>query len=67
MKIGLHPVIYESSKNDDGTPRIGGRTFSYRFPGDPKAIAELGAMRIPPVHRTIRYYMDKFGIDQTDQ
>jgi monoamine oxidase len=63
MKIGLHPVIYESSKNYDGTPRIGGRAYSYRFPGDPEAFAELGAMRIPAVNRTLTYYMDKFGID----
>lgn len=63
MKIGLHPVIYESDKNPDGSPRIGGRAYSYRFPGDTKAIAELGAMRIPPVHETLCRYMDKFGID----
>jgi monoamine oxidase len=36
MKIGLHPVVYESAVNADGTPRIGGRMNSYRFPGDPK-------------------------------
>ena len=35
MKIGLRPVVYESAKNADGTPRIGGRMNSYRFPGDP--------------------------------
>ncbi|MCG6881914.1 MAG: FAD-dependent oxidoreductase [Deltaproteobacteria bacterium] len=63
MKIGLHPVIYESSKNIDGTPRIGGRAYTYHFPGDPNAFAELGAMRIPPLHRTLKYYMDKFNID----
>ena len=63
MKVGLHPVIYELSKNDDGTPRIGGRAYTYRFPGDPKAFAELGAMRIPPNNRTLTYYMDTFGID----
>jgi hypothetical protein len=38
LKIGLHPVVYESAVNADGTPRIGGRMNSYRFPGDPKAI-----------------------------
>ena len=63
MKIGLHPVIYESDKNLDGTPRIGGRAFTWRFPGDQSALAELGAMRIPPVHKTTTGYMDRFGID----
>lgn len=36
MKIGLHPVVYESAVNVDSKPRIGGRMHSYRFPGDPK-------------------------------
>jgi monoamine oxidase len=63
MKIGLHPVVYESAENADGTPRIGGRMNSYRFPGDRKAIAELGAMRFPPTQRTVTYYLDKFGLD----
>ncbi len=63
MKIGLHPVIYESDKNPDGTPRIGGRAYTWRFPGDPNALAELGAMRIPPIHRATTFYMDQFGID----
>ncbi|MBT7050237.1 MAG: FAD-dependent oxidoreductase [Desulfobacula sp.] len=63
MKIGLHPVVYESDKTPDGRPRIGGRAYTFRFPGDPKAFAELGAMRIPPVHKTITFYMDLFNID----
>lgn len=63
MKIGLHPVVYESAVNADGTTRIGGRMYSYRFPGDPRAIAELGAMRFPPTQRTFTFYLDKFGID----
>ncbi|OGR12859.1 MAG: hypothetical protein A2277_17500 [Desulfobacterales bacterium RIFOXYA12_FULL_46_15] len=63
MKIGLHPVIYESDQNPDGSPRIGGRAYTYRFPGDPKALAELGAMRIPPVHETVCRYMDIFHLD----
>ncbi len=63
MKIGLHPVIYESDKNPDNSPRIGGRAYTYRFPGDPKALAELGAMRVPPVHETLCRYMDKFNLD----
>ena len=63
MKIGLHPVVYESAINSDGSPRIGGRMHSYRFPGDPKAIAELGAMRFPLTQRTFTFYLDKFGVD----
>jgi len=63
MKIGLHPVVYESDINPDGTPRIGGRAYTYRFPGDPNALAELGAMRIPSIHKTIKHYMDLFDID----
>lgn len=63
MKIGLHPVVYESAANPDGSPRIGGRAYSYRFPGDPNAIAELGGMRFPLTSRTLGYYMDRFGID----
>jgi tryptophan 2-monooxygenase len=63
MKIGLHPVVYESARNADGTPRIGGRMYTYRFPGDPKALAELGAMRFPPTQRTFIFYVDKFGLD----
>ncbi len=63
MKIGLHPVVYESVKNPDGTSRIGGRAYTYRFPGDPRAYAELGAMRIPSIFRTTTFYMDQFAID----
>jgi monoamine oxidase len=63
MKIGLHPIIYESDKNPDNTPRIGGRAYTWRFPGDPKALAELGAMRIPSIHKTVTWYMDQFDID----
>ncbi len=63
MKIGLHPIVYESDKNPDQTPRIGGRTYTWRFPGDPMSLAELGAMRVPAIHRTIAGYMDQFNID----
>lgn len=63
MKIGLHPVVYESAANPDGSPRIGGRAYTYRFPGDPDAIAELGGMRFPLTSRTLTYYLDQFGID----
>ncbi len=63
MKTGLHPVVYESAKTADDTPRVGGRMNSYRFPGDPKAIAELGAMRFPPTQKTFTFYLEKFGLD----
>ena len=63
MKIGLHPIVYESDKNPDNTPRIGGRAYTWKFPGDPLALAELGAMRIPAIHKTVSGYMDQFGID----
>lgn len=67
MKMGLHPVVYESATYPDGSPRIGGRLYTYRFPGDPRALAELGAMRIPPVHSMVTYYMDRFGIDYSQK
>ena len=57
MKLGLKPTIYEANG-------IGGRTMTHRFEGDPKAYAELGAMRIPLQHKTIAWYMDQFGIER---
>jgi len=65
MRVGLHPVIYESAQTPDGTPRIGGRAYTYRFPGDPRAFAELGAMRIPEIFRITTYYMDLLGMDHS--
>jgi len=56
LKVGVIPVIYESSE------RLGGRNYSYKFPGDPNAFAELGAMRIPQTHYTAFYYLKYFGI-----
>jgi len=55
-RVGIEPVIYEASD------RIGGRLHSYRFPGDPHAIAELGAMRFPPTAFTLFHYMKAFGL-----
>jgi monoamine oxidase len=52
-RVGIEPVVYEASN------RIGGRLYSYRFPGDPNAIAELGAMRFPLTAATLNYYLDK--------
>ncbi|MEM6297334.1 MAG: NAD(P)/FAD-dependent oxidoreductase [Bacteroidota bacterium] len=57
MQLGLRPVIYEASD------RIGGRTYTYRFDRDPKAYAEIGAMRIPKgYHPLVHDYMDRFGL-----
>ena len=70
MKIGLQPVVYElaTEPNDKTKIRIGGRTFSYYFPGDPKAFAEIGAMRIPTAtQKTTGFYIRKFGIDHSER
>jgi lysine 2-monooxygenase len=56
IRVGIEPVIYEASD------RIGGRLYSYRFPGDPHAIAELGAMRFPPTALTLGHYIKAFGL-----
>lgn len=56
MRIGLNPVVYEA------TGRIGGRTYTHRFKKDPKAIAELGAMRIPTTHEIVFHYLHKWNI-----
>ena len=55
-RAGIEPVVYEASD------RIGGRLYSYRFPGDPHAIAELGAMRFPPTAFTLFHYVKAFGL-----
>jgi len=56
LKIGIVPVIYEISD------RIGGRNYTYHFKGDPNALAEIGSMRIPPIHYTAFYYLKYFNI-----
>ncbi len=56
MRIGLNPVVYEA------TGRIGGRTYTHRFEKDPKAFAEVGAMRIPITHELLFYYLHKWNI-----
>lgn len=55
-RVGVMPLVYEASD------RIGGRMYSYRFPGDPRAIAELGAMRFPPTSRLLFHYLKNFEI-----
>jgi monoamine oxidase len=56
-RIGIEPIVYEASD------RIGGRLYSYRFPKDSNAIAELGAMRFPPTAATLTHYLDKFSLE----
>ena len=56
MRAGLHPIVYEASG------RIGGRTYSHRFEADPQALVEMGAMRIPTIHRTVYHLLDSWGI-----
>ncbi len=57
MQMGLRPVIYEASE------RLGGRTYTHRFARDPKAYAEIGAMRLPKGHHPlVHHYINKFGL-----
>jgi monoamine oxidase len=56
LRAGHIPVIFESSE------RIGGRLFTVREFEDPHVYAEMGSMRVPPVHRTLMHYLDLFGI-----
>ncbi|MEJ2109553.1 MAG: NAD(P)/FAD-dependent oxidoreductase [Acidobacteriota bacterium] len=55
-RVGIEPIAYEASE------RIGGRLYSYRFPEDPDAIAELGAMRFPPTAATLNQYLKRFDL-----
>jgi monoamine oxidase len=56
LKAGHYPVIFESSE------RIGGRLYTVREFDDPRVYAEMGSMRVPPVHRTLMHYLDLFGV-----
>jgi len=56
LKAGHYPVIFEASE------RIGGRLYTVREFDDPHVYAEMGSMRVPPVHRTLMHYLDLFGI-----
>jgi tryptophan 2-monooxygenase len=56
FRAGLHPVIFEA------TNRIGGRNYSRPFGGDTgknAALAELGAMRVPPSCKVFNYYYEQ--------
>lgn len=56
LRAGHYPVIFESSE------RIGGRLYTFREFEDPLVYAEMGSMRVPPVHRTLMHYLDLFSI-----
>lgn len=55
MKLGLKPVIYESS-------RIGGRLRAGRPEGQAEPVADLGGMRFPRSGRSFFHYVDKLGV-----
>jgi monoamine oxidase len=47
----------------EGSPRIGGRVWTYRFGNDPGApYGELGAMRIPCEHKYVLHYVQAMGL-----
>lgn len=56
LRAGHYPVIFEASE------RIGGRLFTVREFEDPLVYAEMGSMRVPPVHRTLMHYLSLFDI-----
>ena len=56
LRAGHYPVVFEASE------RIGGRLYTVREFDDPKVYAEMGSMRVPPVHRTLMHYLDLFNI-----
>ncbi len=56
LRAGHYPVVFEASD------RIGGRLFTVRAFEDPLVYAEMGSMRVPPVHRTLMHYLSLFGI-----
>jgi tryptophan 2-monooxygenase len=56
MKLGLKPVIYESSQ-------LGGRLRSQPFEGAPGIIAELGGMRFPVASTAFYHYADRLGLE----
>ena len=58
LRMGLRPVIYE------GSGRIGGRNWSRPF-SDGQAIAEMGAMRVPPENKVFYYFADLLGMQPT--
>lgn len=59
MQAGIVPDVYEAWGG------IGGRTASVPFPSNPKAFAELGAMRIPCGEEIFWHYYSKFNLPRT--
>ena len=63
MRSGLTPVVFESQSSGffpEQVVRHGGRANSYNFSkeGGPPAFGELGCMRFPKSHTTLRTYVD---------
>lgn len=63
MRCGLIPIIYEMQHTGtaaDALARHGGRANSYNFAasGASPAFGELGCMRFPKSHTTLRTYVD---------
>jgi monoamine oxidase len=56
MRFGFKPVLYEI------TNRVGGRSFTRPFGRDPRAVAELGSMRIPLAQKLVFHLLDRWGI-----
>jgi monoamine oxidase len=56
MRLGLKPVVY------DITGRVGGRSYTQPFSKDPKALVELGSMRIPLAQTLVFHLLDKWKI-----
>lgn len=56
LKAGHIPFIFEASN------RIGGRLYTVREFEDPHVYAEMGSMRVPPVHKTLMHYLYEFNI-----
>lgn len=68
MRMGLRPVYFESQTLPNKTARPGGRAYSYDFADalklDKKTVGEMGCMRFPKNHTTLRAYVDNvFGGD----
>ncbi len=57
---GHRPVILEAQQ------RVGGRVHTLREPFTHGLYAEVGAMRIPRVHKLTLAYIDKFGLKTQD-
>lgn len=66
LRIGIRPVVLEASD------RMGGRAWSKPWPSAAKPgkmtpYAEMGAMRVPPVHVCFTAYAKAFGLSTVAQ